>query len=203
VARAELTDTGSACPDDLPFSVMSEQEPQSVDREPERDPRTGREAAAKRMEHQTQWVELQLRRAMERGDFDDLPGYGKPIEGLGTEHDPDWWLKKLIEREHVTGVLPPSLQIRKDDAELDGVLDRLATETEVRRELEDFNERVRRARIQPLGGPPMITPERDVEAEVEAWRSRRDERRAAQRAAARRQAVDKSSEPHRRWWQRR
>lgn len=155
------------------------------------------------MEHQTQWVELQLRRAMERGDFDNLPGYGKPIEGLGTEHDPDWWVKKLIEREHVTGVLPPSLLIRKDDAELDGVLDKLTSESEVRREVEDFNERVRRARIQPLGGPPMITPGRDVEAEVEAWRSRREERRAAQRAAARRQVVEKSSEPHRRWWQRR
>jgi hypothetical protein len=181
---------------------MSEQEPQSHDSEPERDPRAAREAAARRMEHQTQWVELQLRRAMERGDFDNLPGYGKPIEGLGTEHDPDWWLKRLIEREHVTGVLPPSLLIRKDDAELDGVLDRQPTERDVRRELEDFNDRVRRARIQPLGGPPMITPERDVEAEVEAWRARREERRAAQRAALRQQETA-ARESRRRWWRRR
>ena len=105
---------------------------------------------------------------MERGDFDDLPGYGKPIEGIGTDHDPDWWLKKLVEREQITGVLPPALQIRKDDAELDGRLDRLGTEREVRREVEDFNDRVRKAMIQPLGGPPMITPQRDVEAEVAA-----------------------------------
>jgi len=182
---------------------MSEQEQSAdADVEPERDPRAAREAAAKRMEHQTQWVELQLRRAMERGDFDNLPGYGKPIEGLGSEHDPDWWLKNLIEREHVS-VLPPSLQIRKDALELDGVLDKLTTEKEVRREVEEFNERVRRARIQPLGGPPMITPERDVQAEVGAWRSRLEERRAAQREAARRLAEEKSSEPHRRWWNRR
>jgi hypothetical protein len=181
---------------------MSEQESQQPDREPERDPRTGRFAAEQRVKHQTQWVELQLRRAMERGDFDNLPGSGKPIEGLGTEHDPDWWLKKLVEREKVS-VLPPSLQIRKDDLELDGVLDRQATETEVRREVEDFNERVRRARIMPLGGPPMITPERDVEAEVEAWAARREERRAAQRAAAQRQAPEKSSGSRRRWWHRR
>ncbi|WP_442940266.1 DnaJ family domain-containing protein [Nocardioides sp. B-3] len=26
--------------------------------------------------------------AQERGDFDDLPGAGKPLRGLGTEHDP-------------------------------------------------------------------------------------------------------------------
>ena len=180
---------------------MSEQESQQQDRDPERDPRTGRFAAEQRIKHQTQWVELQLQRAMERGDVDNLPGYGKPIEGLGGEHDPDWWLKKLVKREHIS-VLPPSLQIRKDDLELDGVLDKQPTETEVRREVEDFNDRVRRARIQPLGGPPMITPERDVEAEVEAWRVRREERRAAQRAAARRQAEEKRSEPRRRWWQR-
>ena len=182
---------------------MPERQPEG---QSERDPRTGRFAAELRMKHQAQWVELQLRRAMERGDFDNLAGYGKPIEGLGTEHDPDWWLKKLVEREHVTGVLPPSLQIRKDAVELDGVLDKLPTEQDVRRELEDFNERVRRARIQPLGGPPMITPERDVEAEVEAWRARREERRAAQRAAARQaadsRALAKSGDSRRHWWQR-
>ena len=56
---------------------------------------------------------------MERGEFDNLPGAGKPIEGLGAQHDPEWWLKQLIERERIA-VLPPALQLRKDDAELDG-----------------------------------------------------------------------------------
>ena len=86
------------------------------DRDPERDERTGKSAAAARMQNQTRWVDLQIQQAMERGDFDDLPGYGKPIEGIGSDHDPDWWLKKLVEREQITGVLPPALQIRKDDA---------------------------------------------------------------------------------------
>ena len=68
-----------------------------------------RAAAAKRIEQQQTWVDLQIQQAMARGDFDDLPGAGKPIEDLGTEHDPDWWLKRLIEREQITGVLPPAL----------------------------------------------------------------------------------------------
>ena len=46
---------------------------------------------------------------MERGEFDDLPGAGKPIQDLGAEHDPDWWVKKLVERERITGVLPAAL----------------------------------------------------------------------------------------------
>ncbi|RYP81111.1 DUF1992 domain-containing protein [Nocardioides guangzhouensis] len=110
---------------------------------------------------------------MARGDFDDLPGAGKPIEGLGSDPDPDWWLKKLVEREQITGVLPEALQLRKDDLELDALLDRQPNEEHVRRELEDFNRRVVNARRQLLGGPPVITPTRDVEGEVAAWRERR------------------------------
>jgi hypothetical protein len=138
-----------------------------------RDDRTGRSAAAERMARKNQWVDLQIQKAMERGEFDDLPGAGKPLKNLGTQHDPDWWLKQLIEREQITGVLPPALQLRKDDALLDGELDKLGDEKDVRRELESFNRRVVEARRQLLGGPPVITVTRDVEAEVAAWRERR------------------------------
>ena len=155
---------------------MSEQREPHEHREPERDRRTGRSAAAQRMAHQDQWVDLQVKQAMARGEFDDLPGAGKPLPDLGTQHDPDWWLKQLIEREQISGVLPPALQLRKDDALLDGELDRLGSETDVRRDLESFNRRVIEARRQLLGGPPVITPTRDVEAEVAAWRDRRRRR---------------------------
>ena len=158
---------------------MAEHDDQDIeapDRSRRQDPRTGRDAARNRIEHQTQWVEQQLRTAMARGEFDDLPGAGKPIEGLGTEHDPDWWLKKLIERERITGVLPEALQLRKDDLELDALLDRQPDETHVRRELESFNRRVVEARRQLQGGPPVVTRTRDIEAEIAAWRDRRRRR---------------------------
>ncbi len=158
---------------------MAEHDDQDIeapDRSRRQDPRTGRDAARNRIEHQTQWVEQQLRTAMARGEFDDLPGAGKPIEGLGTEHDPDWWLKKLIERERITGVLPEALQLRKDDLELDALLDRQPNETHVRRELESFNRRVVEARRQLQGGPPVVTRTRDIEAEIAAWRDRRRRR---------------------------
>jgi hypothetical protein len=164
--------------------------------EPEHDERARETAAAARIRQQEQWVDLQIRQAVERGDFDGLPGYGKPIEGLGTEHDPDWWLKQLVEREQIH-VLPPALAIRKDDAELHDVLDRLATEAQVRREVTDFNERVRRALYGTTGWPPVVTPQRDVDVEVQAWRTRRDERVAARRAA------EPPRKPPRRRWRRR
>jgi hypothetical protein len=134
-------------------------------------------AAAKRIAQQQTWVDLQIQKAMARGDFDDLPGAGKPIADLGTEHDPDWWLKRMIKREQVSGVLPPALQLRKEDAELDARLDRHTAESEVRREVEEFNARVLKARYTPVDGPPLVTQPRDVEETVTAWRERRRRRR--------------------------
>lgn len=171
---------------------------------PPNDPRSEEEkAAAARIEHQASWVDLQIRQAIGRGDFDNLSGYGRPIEGLGDHHDPDWWVKRLVEREQITGVLPPALQIRKEDAALDGQLDRITTEAAVRRAVAEFNDRVRWALYQPTPGPPMITPQRDLDLEVERWRARREERLAAQRAA--REAAERerrSSRRHRRWFRR-
>jgi hypothetical protein len=141
-----------------------------------------------------------VRQAMERGEFDDLPGQGKPIEDLGVEHDPDWWVKKLVERENIA-LLPPAIALRKEDAELDARLDAITLEREVRRELADFNRRVVETRRQLQGGPPVITPERDVDAEVAAWTERRTARIEAQRVA--REARGPEEDRPRRWWRRR
>lgn len=182
---------------------MSDREPtadqpgaEPVRREPERDDRTGRSAAAARIAQQATWVDLQVRQAMERGEFDDLPGQGKPIEDLGVEHDPDWWVKKLVERENIA-LLPPAIALRKEDAELEARLDAITVEREVRRELEDFNRRIVENRRQLQGGPPVITPERDVDAEVAAWTARRTARVEAQRAA--REAAEPPPR-ERTWW---
>ena len=47
-------------------------------------------------------VERQIRLAMARGEFADLPGAGEPIEGLDETYDPLWWVKRWTEREGVT-----------------------------------------------------------------------------------------------------
>ncbi|MEZ0581313.1 DUF1992 domain-containing protein [Nocardioides sp. MH1] len=149
-----------------------------------RDRRAAEKAAARaRMQQQHTWVDLQVQQAIERGDFDNLPGAGKPIEGLGETHDPDWWVKKLVEREQIA-VLPPSLQLRKEDGELDARLDKLATEAEVRAAVEDFNARVIHARYSTPQGPPLVTMPRDVDATVAAWAERRAARRRASAAAS-------------------
>ena len=174
---------------------MGEERRQDAERPEERGREAERAAARARIAQQQTWVDLQIRQAMDRGDFDDLPGAGKPLRDLGTEHDPDWWLKQLIERERIV-VLPESVQLRKLDAELDARLDATALESEVRREVEEFNARVIRARYSLAQGPPLVTMPRDVEETVSAWR----ERRAARRTRSSSEAPAAGS--RRRWWRR-
>jgi hypothetical protein len=176
--------------------VPEEQDPRA---DPDAEESQDDSEAALRLEQKTLWVDLQVRRAMERGEFDDLPGAGKPIRGLGGTYDPDWWVKGLIEREKLTGLLPPALALRKEDAELDAVVDRETTEAGVRRVVEDFNHRVVEARRQLLGGPPVITPTRDVDAEVQAWQARLEERRREQARMLAEMSAQQSSS-RRRWW---
>ena len=116
--------------------------------------------------------------AFARGDFDNLAYAGKPIPGLGTNQDPDWWVKGMMEREKISGVGPPALMLRKEDAELEETLDALHSPTQVREYLEDFNARIINARRQLNGGPPVITKLRDVTAEVLAWEHRLQQRTA-------------------------
>lgn len=132
------------------------------------------------------FVESAIQVAIRRGDFDDLPGAGKPLEGLGDHHDPDWWIRRKIETEGLTGLGPPAILLRTEDRELDGQLDLLGRESDVREVLEDFNRRVREARRQLQGGPPVVTPLRDVDAEVVAWAERRATRAAPPEAPSRR-----------------
>jgi hypothetical protein len=128
-------------------------------------------------------ADMHIRRAIERGEFDDLPGSGKPID-MPDRHDPDWWLKSLLRREKLV-LLPPSIQLRKEDAALDERLDQLGNEADVRHEIEEFNRRVLRGRYQLPAGPPLVTMPRDVDATAAAWADRRAKRAAEARTKAR------------------
>jgi len=150
---------------------------------------TGRRA--NQDDHRAAWVEIQLQQAIRRGEFDNLPGAGKPIPGIDGPYDPDWWLKRLIERERIT-VLPPALALRKEDAEMNETLDRESSPEGVRRILEDFNARIIDARRQLQGGPPVITPLRDVDEQVAAWKKRRAERFARIKAATNNEPAPRS-----------
>jgi Domain of unknown function (DUF1992) len=120
-------------------------------------------------------VDRQLREAQERGDFDNLPGAGKPLADAGREYDEDWWVKDWLRREGAS-VLPPSLQLRREAAELDDLVDRRTTEAAVRQLVTSLNEQLRKARAGLMDGPPVLLPPFDVEDVVRGWHERRRRR---------------------------
>ena len=144
----------------------------------------------------------QIEEAERRGVFEGNPYHGKPLPGNDGQHDPDWWIKSKIEREDIRGIAPPALALRTEDAGLDDALDALSVESDVRDVLEDFNARVKEARRQLLGGPPVVTPLRDVADEVARWHDRREERFAAAARSVAEAAAAAGDRP-RRWWRRR
>ena len=173
-------------PSDTPLNVARykiNREIPEADRPAAAEPETN-EAGQSMMDARAQYVEISIQQAMRRGDFDNLPGTGKPLTGLTDTNDPDWWIRRKIEREQITGLGPPALTLRTENAELDSRLDGVFTEHQVREILADFNRRVIDARRQLLGGPPVVTPVRDVDLELARWRARR-EVAATERAAAR------------------
>ncbi|MDJ1114593.1 DUF1992 domain-containing protein [Microbacterium dauci] len=140
------------------------------------------------------YVETVIQQAIRRGEFDDLPGAGKPIEGLGTSHDPDWWIRRKIQTEQLSGLGPPALRLRVEHAAFEAHVDAMTRAEDVRAYTEDFTRRVIEARRQLEGGPPVVTPTRDPEAEIAAWRERR--------AAAASTPPPVEQPPRRRWWRR-
>ncbi|NQE91917.1 DUF1992 domain-containing protein [Nocardia terpenica] len=120
------------------------------------------------------WLDKQIREATERGDFDDLPGKGKPLPDAGQPYREDWWLESYLQRQGVggEGLLPTSLLLRRDLERLPETVRRLGTEYQVRRTVTDLNTRITDWLRMPHGPWVNVAPV-DVDEVVEQWRSRR------------------------------
>src|SRR3954453_16089120 len=116
-------------------------------------------------------IDRQLREGAERGEFENLEGAGKPLPGHGREYDEDWWVRNWLEREGATaGVIPPTLALRREVEDLAATVDRLPAEQEVRGYLTGLNERLAKARVGLMDGPPVVLPPRAADAVVAGWR---------------------------------
>lgn len=115
------------------------------------------------------WIDRQIRQGMERGDFDGLPGHGKPLRDIDRPRDELWWVKDKLRREDVS-YLPPTLAIRKDVQDARAAIAVAASEAEVRQIVAELNERIRKVNREVTAGPPSTTVPLDVDEELERWR---------------------------------
>jgi hypothetical protein len=118
------------------------------------------------------WVERQIREAVERGAFDNLPGAGKPIADLDKPHDELWWVKDKLRRENLS-YLPPTIALRRRAEDALAAAYQARSEDQVRRIVADINARIVDGNRKAASGPPLNLMPFDTERVVRTWRERR------------------------------
>ncbi|MFE2168200.1 DUF1992 domain-containing protein [Streptomyces sp. NPDC059447] len=118
------------------------------------------------------WVDRQIREAADRGEFEELPGFGKPLASLDAPYDEMWWIKGKMHREGFAA-LPPSLALRKEAEDALEAARAARSERRVRAILTEINEKIATALRMPPQGPPLNLTEYDVEDVLEEWRAAR------------------------------
>ena len=124
-------------------------------------------------------VEAQIRSAQQRGEFDNLPGMGKPIPGRDAPYDESWWIKSFLEREKLPSdlLLPTPLQLRRRIEQVPDEVRDLPTEESVRAYVAVLNAEVV-AWLRNPTGPRVVVRPVNVEETVRQWRADREQRSA-------------------------
>src|SRR3954465_1711279 len=142
------------------------------------------------------WVDSQIAQGLERGDFDNLPGAGKPLPRRSLDESSYEWVLAKARQENldVFGMLPPGLALRKERDDLPRRAAALPSEAAVRALAEDYNARVqafwRRPQESRWSPVPGLA---DVEALVAGWEPPPAPERPPAPPPARRRS---------RWWRR-
>jgi hypothetical protein len=148
------------------------------------------------------WIDRQIQEAAERGEFDNLPGAGKPLPGFGGADDEDWWLRSYVRREGVPteALLPPSLQLRKEIELLPDTVRDLDSEAEVREVVARLNKRVMDF-WRSATGPQVPVRLANADNVVERWRTTRSAEESRPAAAPETPIPAAAPEPVP-WWRR-
>ncbi|HEY8471545.1 MAG TPA: DUF1992 domain-containing protein [Natronosporangium sp.] len=119
-------------------------------------------------------IERRIREAQERGDFDHLPGAGKPLPGQGTQDDDLWWLRGYLRREGISveAMLPASLRLARQLEKLPETVRNLPSEYAVRERVASLNREIEEYRRAPTTPHVPLRPV-DPEEIVAQWRERK------------------------------
>ncbi|MFG1780204.1 DUF1992 domain-containing protein [Micromonospora sp. NPDC049051] len=148
-------------------------------------------------------VEARIRAAQEQGEFDNLPGAGKPIPGRGEPYDESWWIKSFLEREKLPTdlLLPTPLQLRRRVEQVPDEVRDLPTEAAVRAFVADLNAQILSWLRTPTGPRVAVRPV-NTDDVIRRWRAER----AVTTAAATPPPAPPTPPRRRRWrapWRRR
>jgi len=121
---------------------------------------------------QESYADRCIRLAMERGEFDNLPGTGEPLKVLEEEYDELWWVRRLVKREDLNA-LPQGLAFKKEVVAELYRIGNLDQEAEVARALEVLNGKIFTYNATGEHAPCVDLMPEDVERFMKTWRGKR------------------------------
>jgi len=118
-------------------------------------------------------VEEKIRTAYEEGQFDDLPGKGKPLE-LHRDAAVKSSLRVSCHVLRNAGILPPEMRLRREICDLKGLLNQIDNEEDALDLVREINEKVLECNM--ISGLSMSTEVQEVYGErvLEKLRSRKE-----------------------------
>ncbi|MGW2626873.1 DnaJ family domain-containing protein [Micromonospora taraxaci] len=146
-------------------------------------------------------VEAQIRGAAQRGEFDDLPGMGKPIPGRGMPYDESWWIKSFLEREALPSdlLLPTPLQLRRRIEQIPDEVRDLPTEQSVRDVVGQLNAQIV-AWLRNPDGPRVVVRPVNADEVVRRWRAEHATPSVSTSPTERAAVVAPPRRSRRTWW---
>ena len=86
-------------------------------------------------------IEKRIKEAQKRGEFDNLPGHGEPLEVEDDSHVPED-LRLAYKILKNADCLPPELQLRKEIRQMEDMLDNIPDEKEKYRQIKKINYKI-------------------------------------------------------------
>ena len=104
-------------------------------------------------------VERKIKEAQERGEFDDLPGRGRPLCLEDDSHVPED-LRLAYKVLKNADCLPPELELKKEIRQMEDMLDGIPDEKERYRVMKRINYMV--LKLNMMGNRPPLLEEKEV-----------------------------------------
>ncbi len=103
-------------------------------------------------------VERKIKEAQEKGEFDNLPGKGKPIEMEDDRHIPEE-LRLAYKVLKNAGCVPPEVALKKEIRQMEDMLDNLSDEKEKYRHMKKINFKITRLNMMGKTSPLLADTE--------------------------------------------
>ena len=97
-------------------------------------------------------VEKKIKEAMDKGEFDDLPGRGKPIAFEDDSNIPED-LRLAFKVLKNADYLPPELQLKKEIRQMEDMLEGIPDEKEKYRQIKKINYKIMQLNLMGKNSP--------------------------------------------------